>query len=299
MNFDLLMEEVKRDFEYSIFEVSRIRSPILKDIDKNFDVLRKNNKDINELANLIKNITKFTGIKKVHVVIKPNELDAVIFTRYNKLLPTIFKGKSEETIEVNRIRAEETPKYVDSIYVLFGEKTLDMFRSKELTAILLHEIGHVYQHTSNFSLLMGNITNKVAKWGIVASVLTLLRVIVFPTASMYVAPVIAGLWALSRSLTFFDHMGELSADEYAIKYGYGDELARVFFKFNKMSGGKPRPKNWVQKTWNSVGSFFSLKTHPDDSKRICEMLGKMKRDYKKSYPKFSKEITTIYADIRC
>lgn len=299
MNFDLLIEEVERDFEYDIFEVSRIRSPILKDIDKNFDVLRRDNKDISEIADLIKNIMKFTRIKKVYFVIKPNELDAVVFTKYNKFLPTIFKGKSEETIKIDKIRAEETPKYIDSIYILFGEKTLDMFTSKELTAILLHEIGHIYQHTSNFSLLMGNITNKVAKWGIVASTLTFLRFIVFPTASMYVAPVIAGLWALSRSLTFFDHMGELNADEYAIKYGYGDELTKVFFKFNKITGGKPRPKSWVKKTWGSIGSFFSLKTHPDDSKRICDMLGKMKRDYKKSYPKFSKEITTIYADIRC
>jgi len=299
MNDDLIIEQIEKDFEYVIFEVARIRSPVLKKIDKNFDILRKNPKDKKEIKALVKNIKTFTGIKSVFFVIKQNEFDACVFTKYNQLLPTLFKKEGEDKLRTEKFKAEESPKYIKGIYVLFGTKTLDLFSSRQLTAILLHEIGHIYQHTANFSLLFPNLVNKFAKGGLVFSSLALLRFIIFPTISLLILPFVLSLFALSRSLTFADHMGELNADEYAIKYGYGDELAKVFFRFNKMTGGKVRPQTWMQKTWGSIKSFFSLASHPQDSRRMCDIIDKMRVDYKKNYPKFSKEITTIYADIRC
>ena len=299
MNADLIIEEVERDFEYIMFEATRARSPVLKKIDKNFDILRKTPKNKKEITDLIKNIKDFTGIRTVFFVIKQGELDACVFTKYNQSLPKLFKKKGEDKLRTEKFKAEESPKYIKGIYVLFGTKTLDMFSSRELTAILLHEIGHIYQHTANFSLLLPTLINKFAKVGLVGSSLALLRVIVFPSISLIILPIIVSLFALSRSLTFADHMGELNADEYAIKYGYGDDLAKVFFKFNTLTGGKTRPQNWMQKAWGSIKSFFSLSSHPHDSQRMCDIIDKMRSDYKKDYPKFSKEITTIYADIRC
>jgi len=289
MNDNLIIEEIERDFEYMMFEVARVRSPILKKIDKNFDAIRKNPKDRKEIVDLVKNIKEFTGIKVVVFVIKQNDPGAYIFTKYNNLLPSLFKGK--EKLEVHKFKAEESPKYIKGIYILFGAKALDTFSSRELTAILLHEIGHVYQHTANFSLYFPSIVNRMSQGGIILSPVVL--------SSVVALPLIVSFFALSRSLTFFEHMGELNADEYAVKYGYGDELAKVFFKFNKMVGEKKRPQNWIQKTWESIKSFFSLSSHPMDSKRVCDIIDKMRVDYKKKYPKLSKEITTIYADIRC
>lgn len=299
MDADLIIEEIEQSFEYVMFESARVISPVLKKIDKNFDVLRKNSKDRKEINDLVKNIKDFTGVKTVYFVIKQNEYDACIFTKYNQTLPKLFKKEGEDKLRTEKFKAEESPKYIKGIYVIFGTKTLDMFNSRELTSILLHEIGHIYQHTANFSLLFPTLINKFAKGGLLFSSLALLRVIVFPTISLIVLPFVLSLFALSRSLTFADHMGELNADEYAIKYGYGDDLAKVFFKFHKLTGGKARPQNWMQKTWGNIKSFFSLTTHPHDSRRICDIIDKMRVDYKKSYPKFSKEITTIYADIRC
>jgi len=299
MNVDLIIEDINRNFEYIMFEAAKVRSPVLKNIDKNFDSIRKNTKDKQQIVDLVRNIKSFTGVKSVYFVVKENVHDACIFIKYNQTLPKVFKKDGENKLKTEKFKAEESPRYIKGIYVIFGTKTLDMFTPRELTAILLHEIGHIYQHTANFSMLLPTLVNQVAKGGLLIGALTLLRVIVFPAVSLILLPVVLSLFALSRSLTFADHMGELNADEYAVKYGYGDDLAKVFFKFNKLTGGKARPHTWIQKTWDSIKSFFSLSSYPKDSKRMCDIIDKMRLDYKKTYPKFSKEITTIYADIRC
>ena len=74
----------------------------------------------------------------------------------------------------------------------------------------------------------------------------------------------------------------------------------MFYKFNKQFGGnKKSPHTWLQKVWSKVKNFFTFSTHPEDTKRVCELIRSVKTDYKKKYPRLRKEISVIYADIKC
>jgi hypothetical protein len=290
---DEILREIEEEIIYPVFEVSRSRPPELKRIDALFDQIRReklgSSARLNLLRQLGKEISIFTGVKKVIVGTKKDYFNAMVITNYNNLLPELFKKK---------ITPEESYKYIKSFYVIYGDKMYDQFPSRQLTAILLHEIGHIYQHTSTLGQVLPKLANKSSKiTQILASIITLGSG--GATASITV-PLWAATFALSRTLTFGDHARELDADDFAAKYGYADEMAKAFYKFNKLSGRTERqPNTWLGKVGKFIGKFFTFSTHPSDPDRICGLIEKMKTEYKKQYPKMSKEISTIYADIRC
>ncbi len=300
-NIEEIFEEVSNEFELDcVFEVASVRSPILKQIDAGFKDFLETQSRPELKKKLQKYIKAFTGIPKVEVTITNNTYDGCVFIVYNQLLPSIFKRKNDN-VEVDRIKAEESPKYIKRIVVCFGTKLINMLTPKEMTSIVLHEIGHIYQHTSNVSMLLPRIVNKASQVGATGSSLLFLKVLFFsPINSAYILPFIVSLFTLSRTLTFGEHMGELDADRYAAKYGYGDELAKVFYKFNKRFGNnRKNPNTWIKKVWASIRGLFSFGSHPEDSKRICELIRMVKSDYKDKYPKLKSEISTIYAEIKC
>ena len=299
-NIDTIFEEVLNEFQLDcVFEASSSRSPILKKIDENFKEY-KDTKSKMVAKKLSKNIKDFSRIPQVDVIIERGSFDACIFTIYNQLLPSIFK-RSDEEVKVDKIKAEESPKYIKRIVITIGTKLIKMLEARELTSIILHELGHVYQHTSNISSIIPTLVNKASKLGTTASSLLFFKVLFFsPVNSLYILPFTLSLFTLSRTLTFKDHQGELDADKYAAKYGYGDELARVFYLFNKKFGGnKPRPHTWIQRAWSGIKDFFTFTSHPQDTKRVCDLIRNVKGEYKDKYPRLKKEISTIYADIKC
>lgn len=289
MDKNIVFEQLDNNFFPVLFEVARIRSEILKKIEKDFDAIRKNISDRSNIKQLQDHIKEFTGIQKVIVTANMQSMDAAIFPVYTRTLPKIARDDPKS------ITPENAHKYIRAIYVTLGQKLIREFPPKQLTAIILHELGHIYQHTSNLGLILPNLVNLLAKGGVqdvdelkdksfVRRILTI--------------PLIAALFPLSRSLTFSDHIEELKSDEYATRYGYGDELAKVFYKFSKWAGER-RSSNWLGRVWHRIKRAFSLSSHPSDSERICTIIQKMKKDYKKTYPKLSKQISTIYADIKC
>lgn len=289
MDIETLFEEFEKQFTPVLFEVSKVRSPILKKIETDFDLIRKEPKNRVHIKSLQNNLKEFTGIPRIVVSTSVNNFDAAIFPVYTRELPKIARDNPKS------ITPDNAKNHIKIIYITLGKKLIKEFSPKQLTAISLHELGHVYQHTSNLGLIFPNLLNLIAKGGIkdvdefkeknlVRRILTI--------------PLIAAMFPLSRSLTFSDHIEELNSDEYATKHGYGDELAKVFYKFSRWTGEK-RPSSWLGKVWDKMKKAFSLSSHPSDIDRTCSIIEKMKKEYKKSYPALSKQISTIYADIKC
>lgn len=299
MDENLLLEQIEKEIlsetPFPIFEVSPSRPDELKQIDKIFADIANTKEGSKERLNLLKmlsnEISKFTGVKKVTVKIKKRYTNAAVSPRYNDVFPELFKNSGKVKQEPSR--------YIKSFYVIIGKEIFDLFTNRELTAVMLHEIGHVVNHTSYLGLYLPKILKRLVVAG--AMVGGTANVLTGFTMTKVMFPFLALAFAMSRSLTFAEHMDELNADDYAAKYGYADELAKAFNKFRKVGWAdkEKQPTTWLAKTIRFFKSIFNLSTHPDTSDRICAMINKMKKDYKKQYPKLSKEISIIYADIRC
>jgi hypothetical protein len=296
MNIDRLCEHLEKNLDLTefIFEVSPSRSPLLKEIETNFDIIRKslvsNNESnrrviLKQVTLLRKNIKAFTGINAVYFSIKPDLFNAYVHTKYKNILPKLFS--KENVSKFSGIKAEESPKYIEGVYIVFGDKLIKEISPRQSTSILLHEIGHIYQYTSKMSYITPWILKNTSQFAILG---TLINPVTIPVALL--------LFGFARTLTFFDHVGEFKSDEYAVKYGYGDEMAKVMYKFSQYYK-KPKESSWLRSTVAFIKNIFSLSTHPEETKRVCAIIDKMKKDYKKKYPKMSKEISTIYADIKC
>jgi len=110
-------------------------------------------------------------------------------------------------------------------------------------------------------------------------------------------PMSLTLLAVSRSLTFLEHAGELQSDKFATKYGYGEEIARMLNKFRIES--TLQNKKFLKKVYNIIKHFFFPKTHPSDSKRICKIINNMREEYKSMYPKLKNDLTIMLSDLKC
>ncbi len=276
-----------------LYEVSSKRSPILKQIDELFREIKANPTDKSLWRQLEKRTQEFTGIKKVYFVLEKGLYNAYVFPKYKDNLPDLF-GKIEKT--KNSMHAEETPKYISYAVIVFGKVLLEEVSNREATAIVLHELGHLYQHTANYSLLLGRklfqySRNILRGTGLAMGVASL--------TNPAFLPLLLASFALSRTLTYNDHARELNADGYAAKYGYAEEIALAHYKLEKKRKAYRKKISWLDNIWNHIKSFILLPTHPSDKERVCNMIEKMKNDHKKKYPNLKNKFNIIYADLKC
>ncbi len=284
-----------------IFEVSKYRSDILKDIDKIFSRIKENNKDLAAKKELTQKIKEFTSVKHVVLTLKPKYTNASVIPIYNQtistdlinLLKDFESGENLKNLNV----IEEPSKYIKKVYIIIGIDLINMFSPRELTSILLHELGHVYTYTSNLPRLLLHLFQKfvgfvgeIFKTPILA-ILNLLSLPAYAIASLIVI-------TLTRSLTFLEHKSEYRADRFPIKYGYGDEFIKVLYKLHSRQVEVEKHRAWYEKLWGFINSWFIPSTHPTSSKRINEMSDKILEDYKKLYPHLNKELSIILKDIK-
>jgi len=284
-----------------IFEVSKYRSDILKDIDKIFSRIKENNKDLAAKKELTQKIKEFTSVKHVVLTLKPKYTNASVIPIYNQtistdlinLLKDFESGENLKNLNV----IEEPSKYIKKVYIIIGIDLINMFSPRELTSILLHELGHVYTYTSNLPRLLLNVFQKfvgfvgeIFKTPILA-ILNLLSLPSYAIASLIVI-------TLTRSLTFLEHKSEYRADQFPIKYGYGDEFVKVLYKLHSRQVEVEKHRAWYEKLWGFINSWFIPSTHPASSKRINEISDKILDEYKKIYPNLDKELSIILKDIK-
>ena len=288
MKFEDFVEMPSLEF---VFEVSANRSPTLKQIDELFREIKKDPKNRTLPKQLEKRIQEFTGIRKVIVHIDNGFDNVLVVPHYKNNLPGIF-DKIEKS--PSKFNAEESTKYIDYVLIVYGTWMLDQCTPRELTAFLLHELGHVYQHTAEYSFRLGRFffhrSRRTFKYaGPIMGAASIWN----PTF----IPLLIASFLFSRTLTAFDHMYELDADKYAAKYGYAEEIASVFHKFHKKF--HKTSDSWLKNTWTHIKDFLLPDTHPTDKDRVCNMIEQMKKNYNKMYPKLKKRMSIIYADLKC
>lgn len=285
--------------QIELFEVSPYRSEILKDIDQSFSDIKKDFSNIKSRKKLISNIRSFTGINHIVLTVKKDFYNASIIPVYNQNFSidiiNIFKNfEASEDVKTLEV-VEEPSKYISKIYVIFGEELIKDFTPRELTSILLHELGHAYIFTSNVPRLILHIINKISSFvGKVLSLPIWTMIIAFP---IYLSSLILAV-VLTRSLTFLDHKEEYKADQFSAKYGYGDEMIKVLYTIHKMESKNINKQSWFEKIINFVKEIFSPSSHPKSSKRISELSDGLIDDYKGMYPKISKELDVILQDVK-
>jgi Zn-dependent protease with chaperone function len=193
--------------------------------------------------------------------------------------------------------AEEPAKYIKKLYIIFGNELVDNFSPRELTSILLHELGHSFTYTSNLPRILLTLCQKGI--GVIGITLRLPILWLFNLISLP-AYIISSLIIMTivRSLTFIEHKSEYKADQFPIKYGYGDEIVKVLYKLHNKQVEKESRQSWWEKIWNFIESLFSPSTHPASSSRIEEVNDQMVNEYKKLYPKLSTELSIILKDIK-
>lgn len=294
------MEDFIFDIEDVVFEASQYRSEYLKYIDEDFAKLKQNIKSTTVINSLVKHIEAFTGINNVVFSVKSDYDNAFVVPKYNKIISfdliQIFKdfqaGKKLRRLET----VEEPTKYIDKIYIIFGKKLINNFSPRELTAILLHELGHSFIHTSNMPLILIGLLRKVF-----ITIGFIPKVILLPLiglAWIHAFILTAACFIVCRSLTFLEHRGEYKADQFAAKYGYGDEIIRVLYKLHGVKQNEESKKSWLKKVLNYLIKIFIPSTHPKETERILQVSDEMLSEYKKMYPKLSKELTIILSDIK-
>jgi hypothetical protein len=278
-----------------ILEVAVERSSILKKIDDNFFNLKRDIGNKEYKSELIKNIKEFTGIKNVTFTLKKDSTEAWIIPLYNQTfvlkISELFKQKNEsDSIET---ADKDFSKHIDRIFICFGYNLINKCSPRQLTAILLHEIGHIYAHSGNYAHYVWWLSRK-------------LRILNSALLYRFVLPgtffLVVILSLVSRSLTFFEHYGEYHADEYAAKYGYGDELAKVLHNFHlEITRMEERNKkdSFFSKIYDMVYNIFITHEHPDRKDRICNLLNKIMTEYKERYPRNKDVLNIIFGNLKC
>lgn len=288
-------------FDELIFEASQFRSEILKDIDQDFTLIKKDKKALAAKKELIKNIKEFSGVKNVIITFKKDYLNASIIPIYNQQFSLDLLNNFKDYENSGNIKslevAEEPAKYIKKLYIIFGNELIDSFSPRELTAILLHELGHSFTYTSNIPrILLALFQKGVGVVGMLfrVPVLWLFNLVTLP---MYVVSSLIVI-TIARSLTFLEHKGEYRADQFAAKYGYADEIIKVLYKFHNKEEIVKAKEAWWEKIWVFIKELFSPSAHPNNSSRIEEVNDQMITEYKKLYPKLSNELSIILKDIK-
>jgi hypothetical protein len=278
-----------------LLEVAQERSSILRQIDGDFDKLKINIGDVDAKNKLVQHIKEFTGIEKVVVFVKKSTADSWIIPIYKNTfvldMGKLIKQKKEPEANL-QVADADLSKYIDSVYICFGKKIIDKCSSRQMTAILLHELGHAYAHSGNYAHYIWWLSDKVR-----AASNFVLDWFHLPGAIF----LIGSLMIVSRTLTFFEHAGEYKADNYAVKYGYGDELAKVLFKFHLEieASKKKHNESLLYKMIASMANLVFTRQHPEDKTRICALMNNIFTKYKDIYKIDDKELTIIFSSLKC
>jgi len=286
--------------EELIFEVSKYRSDVLKEIDQNFAQIKKDKKDLAVKKQLVENIKKFSGVKNIILSFKKDYMNAAVIPIYNQTLSAdlinLFKDYKAETNIKNIQIIEEPATYIEKLYIIFGMEIIDMFSPRELTAILLHELGHSFTYTSNLPRIFLALIQK--SFGIAGTLLRFPILWAFNLIS-FPAYVVSSLIIIlvTRSLTFLEHKSEYKADQFAAKYGYFDEMIKVLYKLHNKEVEIKSKQSLFEKLLEFMKMIFTPSNHPPSSERIKELNNTMLVNYKKLYPKLSNELNIILKDV--
>lgn len=278
-----------------MFEVAKTSPKILKKLETVFDEYlepKANFKTINKKAGLI--LSAFADAKITFTMTKDDVGTAFVYPHYKFSTDTSVRTTPKDVnIFENLKHIKKADVVVD--YKLFFKKL--KLTSSELVGIILHEIGHLSYHTSFvpnlFKHFMRISLSVVSKLNFLA---WLTRIIPRDlTFAIGMTVVLCG-----RTLSIFEHIEEYHCDKYAVKYGYGDELASAFIKLKEHTSGKFTTKRGIlSKLFNYVTTIFNTSSHPTDINRICKLSKQVQKEYHDEYPFLKKTLKNKLSLIDC
>jgi len=194
---------------------------------------------------------------------------------YEKNTSSIFKIKVVPSTAINAFVSAESlinPGKI-TIFLYGGLVNLLGRDSRELTAIILHEIGHALK----FHLAVGIATNFATGMGLTKLLKFILKDM--KTDSLIKQILVVAMLIMIHLLTsaaeaFVNRSLERQADEYVIKSGYGKDLADALSKMKKFKsyseldtecGKICKSIKYIEKT---------LSNHPESGERIKDLLSK-------------------------
>ena len=297
-----------------IQEVSEFAPKKLKEMEETFAILKKSHNNNTARLQLLKQIKEFTKIHDV-VLFFDNDFNFGVIPKYKdvellgiaKSFLSVFSEEQPPLIDkqLKKMKSvEESSEAIDIVYIYIGKPLLKMLTPQELVAVLLHELGHVYAATSHLpnnlislfkEILLKPINSKIFKSDMIFSKLLFLY-------SMIISVLIHGI-------TFTQHVGEHRADNFSLKYGYGDDMVTALNKFHTIEKmyrkREPKAKTFLKKFIVLFWKIFSLdedekkkSSHPDTMKRIEKLESQMFEEYKKIYPNYKDVFDLIRADYK-
>lgn len=239
----------------------------LKDVDVLFKRLKAANKD---------KVTRQKILRELEIKLEklfgiPVVIDYHLFGLFSENFAVFPYIKPNKDVKIKETKDMIQFINVKKVNLIFGNNFIKMHTSQELTAILLHEIGHLTNYLTKASQLFLTVLSPIF------SILQGLRML--PIVSIVLFP----LYILcSRSLFFIQHMGEYQADKFVAKMGYGDELISAIEKWKKESIKIKKSLTLMQRI-SMIGQFLKGSTHPTDISRIEKLIESIKVEYLKRY----------------
>ena len=173
---------------------------------------------------------------------------------------------------------------VKKMNIIIGMEMIRESRPRELTAVMLHEIGHVAGHISASVDKIYRIIKPINNITNIASRLPIIGMVVLPITIL-----------TSRTLNWTSHVHEYNADKFAVKYGYGDELSSIIHRWSLLKKKNEQSSKTLLQKLSIITSFINKKvmgtTHPKNPDRIKSIVEEMKKNYVGKYK--SKRLQTI------
>ena len=311
-NFDRLRLEVLPD---PLLEVSQFAPRKLQRIERVFRRFKEKEINITQFRKeLAATIHEVTGIKQV-VVFSDNNLNAAVVPIYNRLMPSnIFRVFHELGVGANldalppdqlkKLKKICAPDSIEVIYIIVGNPMVARFTPEQLTAVMLHELGHVFSRTSALPFFIFHTFRELFRMSFPISIFTaaLFRV-------KELIPWITLLYFVGiNGFAFVDKLGEYEADSFATKYGYGKEIMEVNKIFHEEYFGAAQAKQKSRSIWEFTKSLLKQIVswlldlmfpgeHPSSKNRMKRIKDEIENKYKSIYPDQKEFFAAIFNDI--
>ena len=296
-NFNNLYESILNDFDIDnnnnnitqLFEISINASSHFKQLEidlspftiKSYKEFTKG--EINQIAKQLSKTLK--SILKIDTQLYIDSFEnCMVYPEYYFIStnPKLDKDK-KPIIEESLLRIKKVHFFIDIHLFMYTLK----LTPAELVGVLLHEIGHITYHQNFITRFFSNFLSRTKNIAIFSTFISTIRFILYAMPPQIIGIFLAIMFLFTRTLSFFEHKEEYYCDKFAVKYGYGDELAKAFIKLGKYTGNvnTKSSRGLFMKIIDFVKTVLNIATHPVEINRICKIADRLKDEYIESYPK--------------